>query len=75
MFEQWLDQLRLEFAERVIDVGVEVADRWGRMNAVRSLPAIDGLLAATAIEHGLTLVTRDSGALAGSGVRILDPWV
>ena len=62
------------FASRVIDVSATVADRWGRLNAVRPLPIIDGLLAATAIEHDLTLVTRDTAAVAGTGVAVLDPW-
>lgn len=45
-----------------------------RMNAMRPFPAIDGLLAATAKVHGLTLVTRDDEAVAGLGARILNPF-
>jgi toxin FitB len=72
--EAWLDALADGFAERLIPVSTAVADRWGRLNASRPLPVVDGLMAATAIEHDLTLVTRDVETLAGSGVRLLDPW-
>jgi len=72
--EAWLDQLKTDFAERLLGVSTAVAERWGRLNAVRPLPVVDGLLAATAIEHGLTLVTRDTVAVAGTGVAVVDPW-
>jgi predicted nucleic acid-binding protein len=51
-----------------------VAERWGRLNAARTLPTVNGLMAATAVEHGPTFVARDARALAGAGVRLLDPW-
>ncbi|MGZ4334601.1 MAG: PIN domain-containing protein [Gaiellaceae bacterium] len=72
--EAWLAQVKSDFADRVLAVSAAIADRWGRLNAGRPLPIIDGLLAATAIEHGLTLVTRDTGPLEGIGVSLLDPW-
>ena len=74
VIEMWLAQLKTDFAEHLITVSAAVAERWGRLNAVRPLPIIDGLLAATAIEHGLTLVTRDTAAVEGTGVAVLDPW-
>ena len=73
-FERWLGQLKADFAQRIIGVTVEIAERWGTLNAIRPLPVIDGLLAATAIEHGLTFVTRDAAAVEGTGVAVLDPW-
>lgn len=73
-FERWLDQLKVDFAQSIIGITTAIAERWGRLNAVRPLPIVDGLLVATAIEHDLTLVTRDTAALAGTGVRLLDPW-
>jgi hypothetical protein len=72
--EAWLDQLKIDFAERLIGVSPAVAERWGRLNAVRPLPVVDGLLAATAIEHDLTLVTRDAAAVERTGVPVVDPW-
>jgi len=72
--ENWLDQLTKSFAERIVPVDRPVADAWGRMNAVRPLPIIDALLAATAKVNGMTLVTRDSSDVAGLGVPVLNPF-
>jgi predicted nucleic acid-binding protein len=57
-------------------VDAHTADRWGRLmaQAGRPLPAIDGLLAATALQHDLTLVTRNIKDFAGLEVRLLNPW-
>lgn len=71
--ERWLEQLKTDFAERLIGVSAAVAERWGRLNAARTLPTIDGLIAATAIEHDLTLVTRGLSASV-PGLRLLNPW-
>ncbi len=70
----WLASLKEEFADRLLPISATIAERWGRLNAERPLPDIDGLMATTAIEHDLTLVTRDTRALAANGVRVLDPW-
>ena len=53
-----------------------VADRWGRMVAAagRPLPAIDSLLAATALAHDLVLVSRNTKDFAGLPVRVFNPW-
>ena len=51
-----------------------VSDQWGRMSAIRPLPAIDGLLAATALTNGLTLVTRNDRDVAGLGAKVLNPF-
>ena len=74
VFEQWLAELKEGFADRLLPISTVVAERWGQLNAVKPLPVIDGLLAATAIEHDLTLVTREGRGLASSGARLLDPW-
>jgi len=57
----------------------EVADRWGLLTAAARnggivLPVNDGLLAATALEHNLTLVTRDTGQIPSTGVAVFNPW-
>jgi toxin FitB len=72
--EGWLEVVRSAFAGRILGVDLAVAEEWGRMNARRTFPAIDGLLAATARVHDLTLATRDVQDLAGSGARLLDPF-
>lgn len=74
LFEGWLSRLKDEFGDKLLPVSAAIAERWGGLNAAQPLPVVDGLLAATAIEHDLTLVTRDTGALASSGARLLDPW-
>ena len=72
--ERWLDALADGFRERILPVDRPVAEEWGRMNALRTFPAIHGLLAATANVYDLTLVTRDVGDLAGCGGWLLDPF-
>ena len=64
------------FTGRILGIDTAVADRWGRMVATagRPLPAIDSLLAATAAQHGLVLVTRNVRDFAGLPVQLLDPW-
>lgn len=73
----WLEiELPMFFAGRILPVDAAVADRWGRLlaQAGRPLPAIDSLLAATALAHGLTLITRNLGDFQHPDLRVLDPW-
>jgi predicted nucleic acid-binding protein len=73
----WLEQdLPGWFEARLLPVDAAVADRWGRLlaEARRSCPAVDSLLAATALVHGLRLVTRNAGDFAFPGLEIVDPW-
>ena len=78
--EAWLEtSLRSRFSERILPIDQAVAERWGVITAaasVRGLPlsVIDGLLAATALQHNLTLVTRNTADVAGAGVPVLNPW-
>jgi predicted nucleic acid-binding protein len=72
--EQWFDHLKSDFADRFVTITPRVAERWGAMNAEQPLPTVDGLLAATALEHDLTFVTRDTRGIASTGVRVLNPW-
>jgi toxin FitB len=51
-----------------------VADRWGRISAIRPIPVVDGLLAATAPANDLTLVTRNDRDIAGLGAAVLNPF-
>lgn len=59
---------------RILGVDADVADLWGRLNAIRDVAVIDGLLAATAKAHGLTLVTRNEADVAGLGIECLNPF-
>ena len=67
------------FMGRVLPVTQAIADRWGvldgqRQVAGRPLGVADGMIAATALEHGLTLVTRSEKDFTGLGVTLLNPW-
>lgn len=73
----WLEvELSNYFVGRLLSIDEQVADRWGRMQASagRTLPAIDGLLAATALQHDLTLVTRNVKDFERLGLQLVNPW-
>ncbi len=72
--DQWLRGLELGYSERLLSVTAEIGDVWGRLSIRQPLPPVDGLLAATAIHHGLTLVTRNQADVARSGVAYLNPF-
>ena len=72
--EAWLGDVIAGFGDRVLPVDTAVAEELGRMNAIRPVPVIDGLLAATARANGLTLVTRSGADVAGLGVDVLNPF-
>ena len=73
----WLDRdVAAWFGDRLLPVSAEVADRCGRLvaEARRPLPAIDSLLAATALHHGLRLVTRNASDFRFAGLTVVNPW-
>jgi predicted nucleic acid-binding protein len=73
----WLEtELPAFFAGRILPIDAAVADRWGRIvaQAGRPVPAVDSLLAATAAQHGLVLVTRNLRDVQDLGVPVLNPW-
>lgn len=72
--ERWLGMLLLNFDERIIPISEPIADEWGRMNAVRTLPVIDGLMAATAKSMNLTMVTRNVRHFSGVGLSVFNPF-
>ncbi len=72
--ERWLAELLHSFAERILPIDSRIADVWGQINAVRRVPVFDGLLAATARAHDMTLVTRNTSDVAGVGARLLNPF-
>jgi hypothetical protein len=73
----WLERdLPERFSERLLSITPAVADRWGRLVAEvgRSVPAVDSLLAATALTHGLRIVTRNVRDFRFSGLQVVNPW-
>ena len=73
----WLEvELPNYFVGRLLRIDVGTADRWGRLmaQAGRPLPANDGLLAATALQHDLTLVTRNTKDFLDLEFRLVNPW-
>jgi len=71
--EHWLAALTDGFADRILPVDRAVAEEWGRLSVPDAVRTVDGLLAATARVHGLTLVTRNTRDVARTGVPLLDP--
>lgn len=73
--ERWLEQLVVEYRDRILPVTVDVAQEWGRLAAsAQPPPAVDGLLAATARVHRLVLVTRNVVDVARTGVPVVNPF-
>jgi predicted nucleic acid-binding protein len=78
--QQWLDEtLRPWFEGRILPVNQPIAERWGVLAGQcqmkgRALKVVDGLIAATALEHDLTVVTRNVKDFASLGVTVFNPW-
>ncbi len=77
--EVWLDELRVSFESRLLPVTAAIAERWAVLSAQsrqrgNPVSVTDGLIAATALECNLTLVTRNVKDFSGLGVDILNPW-
>ena len=78
--QTWLDHdLRVRFAGRLLPFDEWVAERWGQIEALAkrqrvTLPTIDAQLAATALHHGLTFVTRNTTDVRLTGVPLFNPW-
>ena len=71
---KWVDDIEAEFSDRILPVDRAVARIWGEFSAKRSLPVVDTLIAATALAHDLTVVTRNVRDMSATGVSILNPW-
>jgi toxin FitB len=77
--EQWFDRARSEFSERILSIDYEIARIWGDITAQaartgHTLHVADGLIAATAINHHLTVVTRNAGDFR-TVTEVIDPCV
>jgi hypothetical protein len=78
--ERWMERVLVpHLGDRIIPVDVRIAEAWGRLTARRAMvgktvPAVDSLLAATALVHSLTLVTRNTADFSGLGLELFNPW-
>lgn len=78
-YEAWLDNLIVRFDRRILPISIRIARRWGELygtlqRAGRVLPNWDSLIAATALEHDLTIITRNETDFASTGVKFLNLW-
>jgi toxin FitB len=74
VIDSWSQRLVAGHADRIVPVTVDIAEMWGRLNAGSPLPLVDGLLAATALVHDWTFVTRNTSDVERTGVRLLNPF-
>ena len=75
LLRRWLDdRVLVEFSTRVLPIDLAVALRCARLHVPDPQSDRDALIAATALVHGLTVVTRNMADFAATGVRLLDPW-
>ena len=73
--DRWLNGLERRYEDRILPINVEICRLWGGLSVDRPLAPIDGLMAATAIHYGLTLVTRNVRDVERSGVDVLNPFL
>jgi toxin FitB len=71
---EWLGAIRTIYSDRALPITDRIAVMWGRLAAQRTRGDADGLIAATALVHGLVLVTGNTRDFDDTGVRLLDPW-
>lgn len=71
----WIDRIEADYEDRVLEVNRDIARIWGKLSASRTRPVVDTLIAATAIHHGLTLVTRNVRDVQDIPVVLHDPWL
>ncbi|WP_409411168.1 type II toxin-antitoxin system VapC family toxin [Bradyrhizobium sp. AUGA SZCCT0169] len=70
---EWLDRILTLYGERVVPFDLRTARRWGALSAALGNDSADLMIAATALEHGLTVVTRNVSDFEPSGVAVIDP--
>lgn len=75
ILRQWLnDHVLAGYAERIIPISVSIAQRCASLHVPNPMPDYDALIAATALEHGLTVVTRNEADFEKTGVKLLNPF-
>lgn len=74
LLESWLEKLLVDYEDHVLEFGSDEAHVWGRLRVPHPENAIDKQIAATALTHDLTLVTRNTAYFSGMGLRLLNPF-
>ena len=74
LLEKWLHGLHSDYVENILSLDEDVAEVWGRLRVPNHEHAIDKQIAATALIHDLTVVTRNVDDFVGCGVRLLNPF-
>lgn len=77
--DSWLNELHREYSDRILPIDSDVANMWGIVTASAqkggvTLAIADGLIAATGIQHGMAVMTRNVKDFEASGVRLVNPW-
>lgn len=73
--DRWFKQMRTRLSDRVLPIDEPIAEAWAYLDVPDQLPFVDGLLAATAKVHGLTLVTRNTADVVRTGVSVINPFL
>lgn len=72
--DRWLGNLTHRFSERILPITLPIARLWGSFGVPDPVPTVDGLLAATAVHHGLVLATRNAKDVARTGAQVVNPF-
>jgi len=72
--EQWLNELVRLYGDRILPINATIARRWGQLSAELGHPGAELMLAATALEHGLQMVTRNERHFLPTGVAVVNPF-
>ena len=72
--DKWLNRTVQEFQDRIVGVDRAISERWGRLGIPDPIPDVDGLIAATALERNLVVVTRNTKHISPTGARYIDPF-